>query len=82
VTLTGANTAQPSFVATLLGIYVFSLTVSDGLDVSTNTATTAITVTAPPPAIPDAGLLAHFLMALGIGLIAVLLIANNTILKD
>jgi hypothetical protein len=42
VTLTGANTAQPSFVAGSVGTYVFNLTVNDG---KVNSTTSSVTIT-------------------------------------
>jgi Right handed beta helix region len=48
VTLTGANTATPSFTPTVVGTYVFSLVVNDGAAVSAPASVT-ITVVAPPP---------------------------------
>jgi hypothetical protein len=45
VTLTGANTAQPSFVAGSVGAYVFNLTVNDG-KVSSTPSSVTITIVA------------------------------------
>jgi hypothetical protein len=42
VTLTGANTAQPSFVGGTVGAYVFNLTVNDG---KVNSTTSSVTIT-------------------------------------
>ena len=43
---TGTNLAQPTFVADLAGVYVFTLTVSDGR-LTSNVATVAVTATGP-----------------------------------
>ncbi len=47
VVLTNPTSVNPSFVAAAPGSYVFSLMVSDGMDVSTNPASVTITVTSP-----------------------------------
>ncbi|MGZ8095862.1 MAG: PKD domain-containing protein [Methylosarcina sp.] len=50
VTLTGANTTQPSFTPGSAGAYVFSLVVNDGL---ANSAADSVTVTVNDPIIPN-----------------------------
>ncbi|MBS1698136.1 MAG: tandem-95 repeat protein [Actinobacteria bacterium] len=53
-TLTGANTARPTFAPATAGVYVFTLTVSDGVLSATSTVT--ITVNAPNrPPVANAG---------------------------
>jgi hypothetical protein len=49
VTLTGANTATPSYTPTVAGTYVFSLVVNDGAANSTPASVTITVVAAPPP---------------------------------
>jgi hypothetical protein len=51
VTLTGANTATPSFTPTLAGTYVFSLVVNDG---AANSAPASVTITVVPSTQPVA----------------------------
>ncbi|MFI5120322.1 MAG: beta strand repeat-containing protein [Thermoanaerobaculia bacterium] len=47
VLLTNGTSANPTFVASTPGTYVFSLVVSDGMDVSTNPASVSIFVISP-----------------------------------
>jgi hypothetical protein len=51
------------------GAYSFSLVVSDGLDVSTNSATVTITVTGPAISIPVVGKCALLTMIAALALI-------------
>jgi hypothetical protein len=55
VTLTGANTSQPSFVANTVGTYVFNLTVNDGRVNSTPSSVTITIVAQNTPPVANAG---------------------------
>jgi hypothetical protein len=55
VTLTGANTAQPSFVAATVGAYVFNLTVNDGKVNSTPSSVTITIVAQSTSPVANAG---------------------------
>ena len=55
VTLTGANTVQPSFVAGTVGTYVFNLTVNDGTVSSTPSSVTITIVSQNTSPVANAG---------------------------
>ncbi len=55
VTLTGANTATPTFVPTKEGVYTFLLTVSDGATTATDTVVITVQLTPNQNPIANAG---------------------------
>jgi hypothetical protein len=69
ITLANSTTSKPSFLGPVPGAYSFSLVVSDGLDVSTNSATVTITVTGPAISIPVVGKCALLTMIAALALI-------------